>query len=334
MAPTLSTAAARAPVAGSRATTTAWLAAAALPLLAYETWTLAGWLSDGPAQITRYRVDGSTSWYAARLIEMLVVISVVAWVVRLVRERRRLGRLSTDALLVIGMFSAAFWDPIYNWLTPAWLYSSDFLNVNDWMAHAPLIANPDAGHMPWPVIIVGVGYPLWGVGFAALVDAVMTHVRRRRPTTGDPALVGIAFVVAGTLTVAAFAGFRALDLMAAPGYRLDALGGSELPVFFWSGGLVFGGLACLRFFRDAHGRTLVERGGHVRTNILAAIAACQLIVILGWGFLTVPFSLRSAPYPAIPEHLINGLCDAPGVTGTPYGPCPGGSGFRLPVASR
>lgn len=310
---------------------TRWLAWCALPLLAYEAWTLAGWLADGPGQVTLFRDHGSTSWYAARAVEALVLLSVAGWVAHVIREHRRHGHLSTDGLLIIGMFSAAFWDPVYNWLTPAWLYSSNFLNVNDWLAHAPLIANPDAGRMPWPVIIVGVGYPLWGVGFAALVNVAMRGLQRRRPDAAAPALVLLAFAVSGGLTVASFAVFRALDLMAAPGYRLHALADSELIVFFWSGGLVFGGLACLRFFRDDRGRTLVERGGRGAVNVLAAIAACQLIVITGWGFLTVPLSLHSAPYPPTPRHLINGLCDAPGAGATTYGPCPGSPGFRLPL---
>jgi hypothetical protein len=148
---------------------TTLLAVAALPLLGYEAWTIAGWLADGPSQITAYRDHGSTSWYAARVVEVIVVASVGFWLIRIVRERRRTGRLGTDGLLITGMFSAAFWDPIYNWLHPAWLYSSNFLNVNDWFGHAPFVPNPDAGRLPWPVVIVLVGYPLWGVGFAAII---------------------------------------------------------------------------------------------------------------------------------------------------------------------
>ena len=308
-----------------------YLALAALPLLAYELWTLAAWLGDGPFQVTAERERGSTSWYGARVIEALVVLSVGAFLWRAVRDRRRLGRLSVDALLIIGMFTAAFWDPVYNWLTPAWLYSSNFLNVNDWLADAPLIVNTDAGTMPWPVIIVGVGYPLWGVGFAALVNVAMARVRARRPAIGPAGLAGTAFVVAGAITAAAFSIFQALDLMNAPGYRLGFLGDSQQLFFFYSGGLVFGGLACLRFFKDRDGFTLVERSRSGAVRVLAAIAACQIIVVVGWGLLTVPFSLHSSPYPELPRHLINGLCDAPGWEGTAYGPCPGSPGFELPI---
>jgi hypothetical protein len=245
------------------------LAVVAIPLLAYEAWTLIGWLADGPAQITAGRDHGSTSWYAARAVEVLVLLSVALLV------RRRSDR---DRLLVVGMFSAAFWDPVYNWTETAWLYSTNFLNVNDWFAHAPLVANPEAGTTAWPIVIVVVGYPLWGVGFAALVNRAMGPARR----FGVAAVVAVAFLAAGTITVASYSAFHALDLMFAPGY--------SLPVLFWSGGLVFGALACVRFFRDADGRTIVERAGSGTLNVLAAIALCQLIVIVGWGLLTVPLA--------------------------------------------
>jgi hypothetical protein len=293
--------------------------------------TLVGWFSDGPFQVTAYRDHSSTSWYAARVVEVVVGASVGGFVLKAVRDRRRLGRLNTDALLIIGMFTAAFWDPIYNWLAPAWFYTSNFLNVNDGFAHAPLIVNPDAGRMPWPVILGCVGYPLWGVGFAAVISVAMGRVQAHRPRISKAGLVAVAFAFGGAVTAISFGVFQALGLMTAPGYRLSFLGNSELVFFFYSGGLVFVGLACLRFFKDAGGRSLIERGRSGPTRVLAAIAACQIIVVMGWGLLTVPFSLAPSPYPKLARDLVNGLCNAPGVHQTDYGPCPGSPGFRLPT---
>jgi len=46
---------------------------------------------------------------------------------------------------------------------------------------------------------------------------------------------------------------------------------------------VFWALACLRFFRDADGRALFEIGSRsTLTSVLAAIATCQIAVIIGW----------------------------------------------------
>ena len=314
-----------------RWTPTRWLAVCAAPLLGYQLWTIFGWLSDSPHQVMAFREAGTASWFAARLAELLVVVAMAGFIWKAVHDRRRLGRLNTDALLVIGAFTSAFWDPIYNWFTPAWMYSSNFINTSDWFAHAPGIVNPDAGSMPWPIIIVGVGYPVWCVGFAALVNAAMSWVARRRSAISSLALVSMAFVVSGSITVVAFGIFQAFDLMNAPGFRLGFLGNSQLLFFFYSGGLVFGGFACLRYFRDSAGKSLVERDPNGAVRILASIAACQLIVIIGWGLLTAPFSLHPSPYPTLPRHLVNGLCDTPGTQGSAYGACPGSPTFQLPT---
>jgi len=302
------------------------LAVCAVVLLAFQAYVIAAWLADGPYQVTAPPGDGDSAWWAARVVEVVVVASVGAVVVRAVRDRRRDGRLGVDALLVAGMASAGFWDPIYNWLTPAWLYSSTFLNVNDWLGHAPGVVNPNMGHQPWPVIIVLVGYPLWGVGFAILIDRAMGRVGGR---SARRAAAGLVAAVA--ITCAAFGAFKALDLMSAPGLRFAALGDQDVLVAGLSGGLVFWALGCLRHFRDARGRAVFQRGSRSgRVDVLAAMASCQLAVVLGWGVLTVPLTTLSSPYPRLPAHLVNGACDAPGTTGTAYGPCPGAAGFDLP----
>lgn len=314
------------------------LALLAVPLFAYQAWTLAGWLADGPHQITEFRDRDSTSWYAARVAEVLILAGTLVIAGIVVRDCLRKRRLTFDAMLIIGLTTAAFWDPIYNWITPAWLYSSNWLNLNDWFAHAPLALNPDHGRMPWPIFPVLVGYSFWGLAFAALDNAVMRRVRRRRPGIGPAGLVAVAFASAGTTTVVAFGVFKLLDLMHAPGFRATFLADNEFAFFFWSGGIVFGAIACLRFFLDENGLALPERGTEGMSpsrrtvvSLLATIATCQLVVIAGWGLLSVPATLYSAPYPETPAHLINGLCDAPGITGTEYGPCPGGDGFRVPL---
>lgn len=302
-----------------RVSVPAALAGIGVLLAAYQAYTLLGWIADGPHQITADRAHGTTSWVAARVIEVLVVASVAGFIAHAARERRRMGRLGTDALLIIGMFSAGFWDPIYNWVAPAWLYSSNFLNVNDWLAHAPGVSNPIMGSQPWPIVIVLIGYPLWGVGFAMLINVVMVRAGggvRRRLLTG--------LVAAVAITCASFGIFKALDLMSAPGFRFSVLGNSDVLFAGVSGGLVFWGLACVRHFTGADGRAFFDRPGDgVATSVLAAMATCQLLVVLGWGVLTVPFTTHSSPYPALPAHLVNGECDPPGLHGTAYGPCPG-----------
>lgn len=310
------------------------LAICAVPLLVYEVWAIVGWLVAGPHQITQFRQHGTVSWYAARILEPLIVLALLVLIAKVVRDCRRQGRLTVDALLLIGVATSAFWDPIYNWFGPAWSYSSNWLNLNDWFAHAPVVApDPDIGHMPWAVVPVLIGYPVWCIGFAAAVNLPMRALRRRRPQTSAVTLAALAFVVASAITAIAFGVFRALDLMAAPGFRLPVFGGvSEVLVSGLSGGLVFAAIACLRFFRGSDDESLMESGLDARrplTSILASIAACQLIIIVGWGALSAPLVYGARPYPSLPRALVNGMCDAPGWHGTPYGPCPGSPGSRI-----
>src|SRR3984957_11018649 len=85
-----------------------YLALAAVPLLAYQAWTLVAWIAAGPHQITAYRSYGSFSWYAARAIEVTLVLAVAAILARLVRECRAQRRLTFDAMLFIGLLATVF----------------------------------------------------------------------------------------------------------------------------------------------------------------------------------------------------------------------------------
>jgi hypothetical protein len=102
-------------------------------------------------------------------------------------------------------------------------------------------------------------------------------------------------------------------------------------------GLVFGLLAALRFFRDDRGRTVLERGAaHIQPRLRAPATVLALVAVTNTAFFAagvveMAVGLYAAPYKKMPAHLVNGLCDAPGVTGTRYGACPGSPGYRIPL---
>jgi hypothetical protein len=103
--------------------------------------------------------------------------------------------------------------------------------------------------------------------------------------------------------------------------------------------MVFTSLGVLRFFRNDKGESLVEHGldrlPRTRRTITSAFAtiAYMNLALIALILVQVPTGMHAAPYPNYPAHLVNGLCDAGPFTGTPYGPCPGSPGFRIPVRS-
>ncbi len=309
------------------------LAVTATLFLSFESVVIVRYLLNGPV----ISVDTSNRdfyWWSARVVELLVLASVFGWIAYVLKERRQVGRLGTDGLLIFGMLTAGFWDPVCIWFAPAWMYSSNFVTLNDWFKHAPGVVNPDAGTMQWPVAIVLFGYPLWCVGFGVIVDLSMRHAVARWPKLPGGAILAIGYAISVVITGVAYALFKALRLMWAPGYDMG-LPGHELIVMALGGAVVFWAVGVVRHFRDDNGRTIVDRPKQPWMRLLVAAGLCQLIVFVSWAP-SGPLGLFSVPYPAdMPKHLINNYCDLPGGPATSqYGPCPGSPGFKLPIAHR
>jgi hypothetical protein len=325
----------------ARPTGTTILAGLGALLVAYELWTWGAWLAAGPQQITRYRDTGSSSWYAARLYEVLIVVVAAALLVKVVRQCRDQHRLTLDAKLLIGGVAALFWDPFGNFVQPAFFYSSNWLNLNSWTGFAPLVVNPDASRMPEPLFI-GLVYPFGLLAFAMIMNAVMRLVRRRRPDASNLAVLGVGSAAGFLLGMALEAPMFLLHLWSLPGapaeFSLFGNAHRYAAVEYLTTGIVFAGWGALRFFKDDGGRALTERGleglspkWRTPTSVLATIAwCCSLLLIL--QLVVNVFAFRADPYPAdFPRHLVNGMCDVGATTGTRYGPCPGTPHFHMPT---
>ena len=325
-----------------------YLALASVPLLAYQFWTLLTWLADGPFPVNQYRETGSTSWYAARIIEVLLILVALVMIAGIVRDCRRQRRLTFDAMLLIGLTATIFWDTFVTFIEPIWFYSSNWVNLNDWWGHAPLIQNTTAGTTPFPVLFLGFLYPVGCLGAAMLVTLPMHWAQRRWPDISNGKLVGVAFLSAIPVWFCIDGILVITHLWGGPGMWLALPLISNLlgEGYHWSvmelGYCICWGtfLGCLRFFKDDQGRGLTERGiqglgPRLRTaiSVLATITVLNLaVIVLEMPVLFTGF-FSSHAYPHYPHHLVNGVCDAPGWTDTPYGPCPGSKGFRVPLKS-
>lgn len=311
----------------------AYLAAAAIPLLAYQAWTLGAWLLDAPHPVAKYRETGGAGLIFARVTEVATILLTAAVVVVVVRGCRREHRLTFDAMLLVGLALAVFWDTLI-WVDgPTWLYSENWLNLNDWWGNAPLVANPVAGAAPMPVVMqlgMYVGFP-----FAVLtgLGTLMRRAQARWPGLQTAGLLGIvALVLVPAFLVGSYV-LNALHLWSAGDVHPFIITGDDWRVSIgepcWA---VLWGVIITAFWfrRDSHGHALTERGldrlpPRMRTvvSLLATIAFVSLSSMVLEGVLIGALHvLQPQPYPALPKSLLGEVCEAPGWDSTVFGPCP------------
>jgi hypothetical protein len=302
-------------------------------MVAFQLWIWVTWLASGPESITRFRDSSRASWWWAQIFQWgLLAVTAIA-VVAVVRGVRRQRQLTTDAMLMIGIFSIWWQDPLYNYLRPGFFYNSNLINLESWVPHIPGVVAPYGNLQPEPV--------LWGFSIYLAVMFiqvmfmcwVLRYCRGRWPHLRGLALFGIVAVLGFVMDFDIEVPMIRTRMYAYPaGWHHLALWGNspfQLPVLhFAEGAMFFAACAALRFFRDDQGLTAVERGaGAIQSQRLRTSARALAIV----GFVNV-ISLAYAPLvqlqiahsDAFPKGFepqqINGLC---GNQGQPYGPCPG-----------
>ncbi|MGH2556460.1 MAG: spirocyclase AveC family protein, partial [Actinomycetota bacterium] len=318
------------------------LALAGVPMLVWEVWSLVAWLADGPYLITEFRDSGSMSWYAARVLEVVVLIACVAAIAWLVHGCRRQRRIMTfDVMFCIACVSIFWIDLGANFFVPVWLPSSNFVGINNVCGHIPFVVNPDCGRAPDPIIF-SLGLYVCFPGLAMLTGRVLRRVRERRPDLTNPQLLS-RVILAGILVVVVIEWGFALPMRLwsyAPGpLTLNMGDGFRYPLVEVLGaGVWMGLLLALWIFKDDRGQRVVERGldGYpkaARTGI-TMLALYSLVQLITWGPGTAGLwvhGLYETAWPKLPAHIVNGICDVPEIEGTRYGPCPGSPGFRMPV---
>ncbi|MGH2728556.1 MAG: spirocyclase AveC family protein [Actinomycetota bacterium] len=319
-----------------------YLAALGAVFVFWQSWTWIAWLADGPEQITQFRDRNSASWYGARVYEALAIVAALSVIVYLVRQCRRERRLTFDAMLCISTGAAMWTDPGVNFIEPTWMYSSNWTNLGGWAGHIPFFVNPDAGRMPEPILLASLVYTFGVLLFVMILTSIMRWLRRRTPTISNARLLLLTFLGGVAIDVAFELPAFALRLWAYPGAPdFFALFGGKawrFPVIEMMGvAFIYTSLAAVRFFRDDAGRSVVERGlegtrPRVRTAIsVLAMVAVSNVALFAANSGNVVGGFFTSPFKRMPVHIVNGICDAPGVTGTRYGPCPGSPGFTAPI---
>jgi hypothetical protein len=320
-----------------------YLALLGVPVLVWNVWTVVAWLVAGPHAITRYRPPGHpVDWYGARAFEGIAILVALVLVAHVVRGCRRGRALLTFDLLFVTAAATQFWgDAGVNFMAPTITISSEWVNVNAACGHMPLVVNPDCGRTPDPILFLVLLETFVPLGCAIVFGRLVQRLRVRRPLLSTAQLVGIVIACGFALALLEPIVIIPLHLWNYPGTppAIGLGGGFRYPVWeIACFGLWFGVLASVRIFRDDRGRTIVERGLEMhRPGLQRGITWLALYTIFQiaiWGFASMPYwviGLRQHQWPRQPTQLVNGMCDAPGVSGTRYGPCPGSPGFRMPV---
>lgn len=256
-----------------------------------------------------------------------------------VKPALRERRLTFDGMLIVGCFTLWFYDPMDNYFNLSFTYNAHFLQFGTWARFIPGYRYPTG--YPEPVLFVGAMYVWMLFGFVLLGCAFMRRLRARFPRLSTLSLVSSCVLMASGAVFLMEMLFLRTEVWQYPGASrfLTLWPGTryQYPVInAFIAGLFFGLLACLRFFRDDKGRSVVERGverlrlpswGRRTVSTLAVTGAVHSLLIVMYF---VPFSwfiaLRVDTFPAMPSYMRAGMCGE----GTAYA-CPG---RYVPIPSR
>jgi hypothetical protein len=317
------------------------LAVVGVPFLVWEIWTVVAWLADGPHSVTGYSNAGSGSWYGARVLEgsmILISVAVLAYLVRGCLRARRLFTFDVQFCLAAGTVVWADTGP--NFFMPMFLASSNWVNVNGICGHMPFIVNPDCGRVPDPILFNFLSDFFGLLGLALVVAALVTRARTRWPGISNRKLFGM-ILVGGIVLDCIMEGAVVIPLRLwtynAP-LSIPMGGGYRYPLLeMFVGGLFLGLIVAMRVFKSDRGETLVEQGldrhpPRARTAItmLALYGFVQLVTWIPGTLPMLPLSFYQPEWKDLPGHVVNGVCDTAGLSGTRYGACPGSPGFRMP----
>ncbi len=316
-----------------------WLAVLVVPFLLWEVWTVVAWLADRPHFITQFQDRDSASWYAAKVYESLALLMTIVMAIYVVRGCRRERKVFTFDVLFCGAAITGVWAGFGSaFFQPHFLGSSNFVAVNAMCGHMPLIANPDCGRHADAFFYWMASCP--GLLAAALVgEAVMRRIRRRWPDISTTKLILALFGFGAAVDIAFELPAISLGLWTyPPGPLALPLGNYRYPAAALFAGMCFFAMPVLvRGFKDDRGHTPLERGiQHLRPRyrtVVLWLALVFAVQFVNWATGVWPFWAMQPygrPFPDLPAHVMNDVCDTPGKAGTRYGPCPGSPGFRMP----
>ncbi|GLC99166.1 DUF5135 domain-containing protein [Mycobacterium kiyosense] len=239
-------------------------------LLMFQVIVLARWVFGPHFTSTPPGPDALPGWQHVLFTALQIgvpVAAVVLFYLWVIRPWWRHRKLTTDAMIALSASTVFFWDMVMNYTSVSLLYNSHLINRGAWANGSwPTWTSPNANRLPEPLLIVPPAYTALVFSQVIIVLWAVRKLKARRPQLGVPGIVALIFVglvltdtiIEGlVLRTGAYAypgGIKAITLFAGRTYQIPM---SETVLF---GGLALGAIACLSYFRDDRGRTIVERG--------------------------------------------------------------------------
>ncbi|MCX0272935.1 spirocyclase AveC family protein [Nocardia zapadnayensis] len=262
-------------------------------------------------------------WTAGVLIGF--PFAIYWWIIRPWRRERR---ITLDGILLVSMGLMFFQDPFLNYINTWCTYNTWMFNRGSWSPYVPGWVSPEepGAQVAEPLLMNIPGYA-WGVLLITIgVCWFMRKVKSRWPGISNLRLIGVTFAFTFVLDfVMEACMLLPLGLYTYPGaiqsVSFNAGHYYQWPIYegvMW--GAVQAGLACLRFFTDDRGRTVVERGldqirgGVVRQQLTRFLAVFAAVSAIFFVFYNVPaqwFGQQADPWPAdIQErsYFTGGIC--------------------------
>jgi Spirocyclase AveC-like len=326
-----------------------WWATLGAAFLTFELYVLVKWVAGPYFKRVPSGPNQPPTWMKIELVACMAIsvplaIFLLYWF--LVRPWRREGQIKSDGLLAAAFFLMAWQDPTCSYFSNWFTYNAWMPNMGSWAMSIPGWTSPQrpGAMIAEPLLITFWVYCWLWFGLSLLGCEVMRRVKARWPGTGDIRLVGAC------LLFMIFADFVAEGLLILPGGWFEYPGGHGglFPGTYhkwpWHEGLFAGAwftaVACLRYFKNDRGETVVERGvDRLRysrrrrdlVRFLGFVGITNVIALACYNVPTAIVTARSSSWPADFQrrsYLTDRICGS----GTTFA-CPG-PGVPLPRTAK
>ena len=303
----------------------------ALQAYIYISWYVSGDVHRIPTGVTP--VPGYMKGFvlAQQIIFPVALVLMLYFIV--IRPWRREGTATVDGLIFLAFGTVVWQDPLISYFSPTYTYNSAFWNLGSWAGHIPgwQSANPDG--IANPVIWEMGCYLVMFLGGLYIGSNLMKRAKNRFPRLPNPLLIAGTFVFYFIVDLIMEGSWMRTGAYvyagSMPGFTISWGHYYQFPIqeaLFV--GVIWTGWACVRYFRDDRGRTVVERGidrlqvrsaQKVAIRFLAFAGIFNVVFLAGYNIPWQWFSLQGEWPKDIMErsYFTNGVCG----DGTTYA-CP------------